>query len=223
MAENLRFQHRLEMKLQPKLIMTPQLQQAIHLLQISRLELSQTIAQQLEENPLLQDLTLDPPDEENSPSQDAERNSDPPEQTQVHDEALNDLGFKWENYLNDDYEGPKEANYSSASDELPSYDQTLARNVSLCDRLLWQLSLSSVTELEKRIGEIIIGNIDDDGYLRASLEEVGAIAGCGSDEVEGILNLIQTFDPPGIGARDLKECLLIQTRLLDLLDRKSVV
>jgi RNA polymerase sigma-54 factor len=216
MAEDARFMKaRLDLRLHQKLIMTPQLQQAIKLLQLSRLEINQMITQELLENPLLEDVAVETSDEEVPLT--AERDTEIAEGEEVGEfkestQELGDLGFKWDEYLDEDsLDGSKEQSYShSSSDELPSYEQTLTKSASLVDHLLWQLSLSSVTVEEKRIATTIIGNIDDDGYLRSSMEELGVIVGCGADEVEKILKHIQTFDPPGVGARDLKECLLIQ-------------
>lgn len=217
---------RLDLRLHQKLIMTPQLQQAIKLLQLSRLEINQMISQEILENPLLEDVALETSDEETSQSTENETpvsEEESPVKEREETEEIGDLSFKWDNYLDEDnFDGARDLNYyRSSSDELPSYEQTLTRAISLVDHLLWQLSLTSISDSEKRIGTIVIGNIDDDGYLRTPLEEIGVIAGCGSDEVENIVRLIQTFDPPGSGARDLKECLLIQ--LLQLGLRETLV
>jgi RNA polymerase sigma-54 factor len=169
----------------------------------------------------LEDVALETADEEVSLS--AERETEEAEDAgefkeTAQDKELGDLSFRWDEYLDEDsLDGSKEYSYThTPSEELPSYEQTLTKAASLEEHLLWQLSLSSVTEEEKRIATTIIGNIDDDGYLRASMEELGVIVGCGADEVERVLKLIQTFDPPGVGARDLKECLLIQIDQLGL-------
>jgi len=222
MAEDTRFMKaRLDLRLHQKLIMTPQLQQAIKLLQLSRLEINQMLTQELLENPLLEDVALETSEEEASLSTERdteEREEEAEFKETVQNEELGDIGFRWDEYLDEDsLDGSKEYTYSrSPSEELPSYEQTLTKATSLVDHLLWQLSLSTVTEEEKRIATTIIGNIDDDGYLRSSMEELGVIVGCGADEVDRVLKLIQTFDPPGVGARDLKECLLIQIDLLGL-------
>jgi RNA polymerase sigma-54 factor len=102
--------------------------------------------------------------------------------------------------------------------ELPSYDQTLSRLPSLSDHLVWQLHLSTSDPEMVRGGEWIIGNIDDDGYLRATFDELAQQSGLPVGELERSLRLIQSFDPLGIGARDLRECLLIQIKQLDLQD-----
>jgi RNA polymerase sigma-54 factor len=222
MADDIRsMRPRLDLRLQQKLIMTPQLQQAIRLLQLSRLEMNQMITQEIMENPLLEDIALETSEEETSlpPESDTERREEDSQFKEVEQvEEFGGLSFKWDEYLDEDSaEGSKEPSYyRSSSEDLPSYEQTLTKPTSLVDHLLWQLSLYSVTEAEKRIGTIIVGNLDDDGYLRTPMEEIGVIAGCGADEVEKVLELIQTFDPQGVGARDLKECLLIQIEQLGL-------
>ncbi len=222
MAEDARFMKaRLDLRLHQKLIMTPQLQQAIKLLQLSRLEINQMITQELLENPMLED-SLETAEEETTTSSTEHETEQSEEEDTFKEtkqgEELGDLGFKWDEYLDEDaIDGSKEYSYSqSSSEELPSYEQTLTRATSLVDHLLWQLSLSPVSEEEKRIATAVIGNMDDDGYLRTPMEELGVLVGCGADEVEKVLKLIQTFDPPGVGARDLKECLLIQIEQLGL-------
>jgi RNA polymerase sigma-54 factor len=222
MADDIRsMKARLDLRLQQKLIMTPQLQQAIKLLQLSRLEMNQIISQEMLENPMLEDVAVETSEEEaplstESDTERREEETEPKENEKA--EEFGDLSFKWDEYFDEDsMDGAKEPGYyRSSSEELPSYEQTLTKATSLVDHLLWQLSLSSTSEEEKRIGTIIIGNIDDDGYLRTPLEEIGVITGCGADEVEKVLGMIQSFDPQGVGARDLKECLQIQIGQLGL-------
>jgi len=216
---------RLELKLHQKLIMTPQLQQAIKLLQLSRLELVQSVSQELTENPVIEEVTsesaeetsheedLSAPDSE-IPTLTAENN----QQTQENEELKSDidLGPQWDEYLNElgdgrDY-GPLEAD----DKELPSYDQTLTRLPSLSDHLLWQLHLTTSHPGLVKGGEWIIGNLDDDGYLRATLAELAQQSALPMQDMERALLLIQSFDPMGVGARDLRECLLIQVRQLCL-------
>lgn len=205
---------RLDLKMTQKLIMTPQLQQAIKLLQLSRLELTQTINQEMLENPLLEDTAADSPEEETaSATLDGETEKREEESSEKSDE----LDLKWEDYYTDDDRGDEGGSYSAASsEERPSYEQTLTKAASLVDHLLWQLGLSSVTEKEKEIGTVLVGNIDDNGYLGASLEEIAQTVSSPVESVERVLKVIQGFDPTGVGARDLKECLLIQTAQLGL-------
>jgi len=203
---------RLDLRLTQKLIMTPQLQQAIKLLQLSRLELTQIVSQELLENPLLDELTDLEETVEEKKSEEDERT----EETAT-DAAETELSSQWEEYIGDIQRENKETEYpSAAGDEPPSYEQTLTRPPSLSEHLLWQLRLSVATPRAVEIGKSIIGNIDEDGYLRISVEELATLTEAKKDEVERALTLVQSFDPLGVGARDLRECLLIQLEQLGL-------
>ncbi|MBI3610657.1 MAG: RNA polymerase factor sigma-54 [Nitrospirae bacterium] len=203
---------RLDLRLTQKLIMTPQLQQAIKLLQLSRLELSQMITQELLENPLLEETA-----EMTTEVEEILEDKKAADEEEATDPGAIELSSQWEEYIGDVQRENKEVGYASAVDEeTPSYEQTLTRPPSLQEHLLWQLRLSVATPREIEIGKIIIGNIDDDGYLRISADELAATAGTDVGEVEGAVKLIQSFDPMGVGARDLRECLLIQLEQLGL-------
>ncbi|MEW6324059.1 MAG: RNA polymerase factor sigma-54, partial [Nitrospirota bacterium] len=106
----------------------------------------------------------------------------------------------------------------AAGDERPSYEQTITRSATLHDHLQWQLSVSGMDEDAKTIGAQIIGNVDDDGYLRATIEEIAAECGATPEWVERVLGHIQAFDPTGVAARTLQECLLLQLDALGLRD-----
>lgn len=211
---------RLELKLTQKLVMTPQLQQAIKLLQLSRLELQQTLSQHLMENPLLEEGESEVEEEEgtDSPAEGKEtvsadgESSGEVEQTEFSESLSSE---EWDNYYESDWRAGGASTSSPTVDEdFPSYEQTLTKPTSLEDHLLWQLRLSSVNETEQAIGTILIGNIDEDGYIRTSLEEIAVGTQVSLHQVENALDLIHTFDPPGVGARDLQECLNIQLRHL---------
>ena len=222
---------RLDLRLSQKLIMTPQLQQAIKLLQLSRLELQQTLNQQLMENPLLEETQAEAEAEAEAEADESagtaaeewEQSRKGAEETEGSGTASGESpespdeqsASGWEDYFESDRRvGDKE--YPSASqDEFPSYDQTIVKPTSLEDHLLWQLGLSALPDEKKAIGRIIIGNLDDDGYLRMSIEEIAADAVVSAEQVESVLSVIQTFDPAGVAARDLCECLLIQLKHLD--------
>lgn len=210
---------RLVPQLTQKLIMTPQLQQAIKLLQLSRLELQQSLTQHLLENPLLDEMQTDVEEGESvvneekvetSPAVEGQDQSDAPIETREEQGSPEEFSASgWEEYFGRDRRSG-ESEYSSAQDEFPSYEQTVAKATSLEEHLLWQLSLSGLGNREKELGRLIIGNLDDDGYLRISLAEVVAGTGFTESEVESVLKDIQTFDPTGVGARNLSECLLLQ-------------
>jgi RNA polymerase sigma-54 factor len=216
---------RLELKLSQKLIMTPQLQQAIKLLQLSRLELVQSIAQELIENPVLEEVSTENADEDvaegasaselPAPQEQAAESAAEPEQAQELKSDL-EVGPQWDEYLNELGDGRDYGNFETDDKELPSYDQTLTRLPTLNDHLIWQLHLSTSDPAQAKGGEWIIGNLDEDGYLRATLDEVAQQSGISLPDLERALVLIQSFDPMGVGARDLRECLLIQVKQLDL-------
>jgi RNA polymerase sigma-54 factor len=213
------FELRQNLKLTQQLIMTPQLQQAIKLLQMSRLELVDMVNQEIEENPLLEEVSSDEEPE-------AEKKIEP-EQTEEGDreeiktvertEELTGDGdgreeFDWDSYM-EDY-GPMGVTYNRQEGTAPSWENLLVGKSSLTDHLMWQLLLSPLTEEERRIGEQIIGNLDQNGYLVATLEEIAIQEKVEPAFVEEALKLIQGFDPIGIAARDLRECLLLQARIL---------
>ncbi|MBI3604785.1 MAG: RNA polymerase factor sigma-54 [Nitrospirae bacterium] len=213
---------RLELKLSQKLIMTPQLQQAIKLLQLSRLELSQTLSQEILENPLLEDAIEEEPlqQEENVKEDTVREERAKTEEDARQSDEPSDFDLKWEDYF-DEYDDSREMYGSLSTEENASFEQVLGRSTTLVDHLMWQLGLTSLPAEEKKTGETIIGNIDENGYLCATLEEIAAGAKAPAVRVEKILKVIQGFDPPGVGARDLKECLLIQIAQLEL--KNSVV
>lgn len=210
---------RLDLRLSQKLIMTPQLQQAIKLLQLSRLELQQSLTQHLLENPLLDEVQTDVEEAEAAAAEGKTEESSTPTAQETGEEAgtPEERGSPeefsasgWEEYFGSDRRVGDSEYPSSSQDEFPSYEQTVAKATSLEEHLLWQLSLSGLSEREKAIGRLLIGNLDDDGYLRISLAEVVNGTEFSEAEAESVLKDIQTFDPTGVGARDLPECLLLQ-------------
>jgi RNA polymerase sigma-54 factor len=212
----------LELKLAPKLVqqlvITPQLQQAIRLLQLTRLELVDMISQEMKENPLLEELeegkeSFD--EEEQPPAEKAEAPVPIVEHTaEVKGEGEGTDEFDWENYLENYNVASFSKQREQDGEERPSFENFMAKATTLFDHLYWQLHLSDLNEEEQRAGTWIIGNLDEDGYLKISLEEFSAEAGLSLERAEGVLRKIQEFDPIGVAARDLKECLLIQLNQL---------
>ena len=211
---------RLTLRLSQKLVMTPQLQQAIKLLQLSRLELQQSLTQHLMENPLMEETPAEAEDSESgsleekaeeeaaSASNDSEEaGTTTLEERDTPDEAS---AAGWEEYFGSDRRMGGSESSSSSQDDFPSYEKTMAKAVSLEDHLLWQLSFSGLSERGKAIGRSIIGNLDDDGYLRMSLAEMVSGTDFTEVEAESVLNDVQRLDPAGVAARDLAECLLLQ-------------
>ncbi|MGB0910454.1 MAG: RNA polymerase factor sigma-54 [Nitrospirales bacterium] len=212
---------RLDLRLSQKLVMTPQLQQAIKLLQLSRLELQQTLSQHLVENPLLEDLTNEVQDEEiqqgeegnlevkESATQELEGTEEGtvPEREKDVEPLTSE---EWDSVLDGDWRaGPMEQTAAS-DDDFPSYEQTLTKAPSLEEHLEWQLRLSSLEGNDRVIGRTIVGNLDENGYLRIPIQEIAEDSHASVDEVEAVLRQVQAFDPSGVAARDLRECLLIQ-------------
>ncbi len=180
-----------ELKLTQKLVLTPQLQQAIKLLQLTRLELVEHINQELVENPVLEEV-----------GEDAD--------TESADSALDQL------IMDDAYSGYDGADSSTGftdSDEKQHFIENVClEKTSLMDHLIWQLKMSSLCNGDAEIGAIIAGNLNDDGYLTSTVEEIADKMKCDLASVEKVLSRIQLFDPVGVASRNLSECLLIQAR-----------
>ena len=206
---------RQSVSLAQQLIMTPQLQQAIKLLQLSRLELVETIAQEMEENPVLEEQMHDD-GEESSPSEDGkgETETEPPDLPEVTVEEHAREDVDWENYLSEYNTGWAESAYEER--DLPSFENITSTKTNLCSHLTWQLNMSDLDEHQRDIGVYIIGNLNEDGYLEADLDDICQKTGAPPDKVEEILAIIQNFDPVGVAARDTQESLLIQARFQNL-------
>jgi RNA polymerase sigma-54 factor len=202
------FETSLRMLQTQRMIMTPMLQQAISLLQLSRLELVQELRQQMEQNPVLEEALEDVAEPELSQEQDgqeAERAEAEPAEKEREDRIEE---FDWEAYLQDasDYRPqiPRE--------EIERLDAEvhLTKPRSLMDHLLFQLHLSTSDPELLRLSTLLIGNLDESGYLKEPQENLAATAGAELPQLEAALRLVQSFEPTGVGARDLRECLLLQ-------------
>jgi RNA polymerase sigma-54 factor len=201
---------KLHTKLVQKLILTPSLQQAIKLLPMSTLELSELLNQEMVENPMLEEV----PTEELQPVEAAQEKQAEEKKPDQKTDAWDDQDYEYffGDYLDDGYRPrtPTEVK------ELPPIENTLSTSASLSDHLLWQLSMQTDEPVVREIGEAIIGNLDDDGYLVATVDEIASMGPWQPEQVERALKLCQTFDPVGVCARDLQECLTIQIRHLGL-------
>ncbi len=278
---------KLQMRLSQQLIMTPQLQQAIKLLQLSRTELEELIEQSLIENPVLEegiDMDTNPSPEDETYSADAPELSEEPEPFESAKEIQKEQPSEdvdWQQFV--EFGGSQSDRRGSGSEEYPSLEATLAQSQSLSDHLLWQLDMFDLDDLEHEVGVNLVGNIGDDGYLTVSIREVlesnlelhreieawtqaHSIDTSDFDSsdidskyqttkvtieastkaadppvfreeendsndsvdepveisieevcfVNNVLKRIQQFDPPGVGARSLRECLLVQLELLEM-------
>jgi RNA polymerase sigma-54 factor len=201
-------QQKLHARLVQKLILTPSLQQAIKLLPMSTLELAELLNQEMVENPMLEEMPTEETPAQETQQAEAEKPKDKEKET--WDDA--DYEYFFGEYLDEGYRPrqPQEVK------ELPPIENTLSSKSSLSDHLMWQLNLQTADETLKEVGAAIIGNIDEDGYLVASVNEIAALGNWDPTLVEKALEHVQTFDPVGVGARDLQECLLLQIRHLGL-------
>lgn len=211
---------RQQVKMSQTLRMTPQLQQAIRLLQLSRMELIDEIRSEMTENPLLEEgpesyekpIPVEPKKLERDHADQGEFEASPLEEFKVETPDLEKID--WEKFM-ENYTSPIPGNsfQNLNEDELPGLEQTLSTRESLSQHLMEQVRFSGMNDEEQNIAELIIGNLDDTGYLRnASAEELAFDAEVSVEDVEFVLEIVQEFDPLGVGARNLKECLLIQAR-----------
>ena len=213
-------------KLTQTLVMTPQLQQAIKLLQLSRVELEEMVLKELLENPVLEEGASDEPEAAEQPR--AETKSEPTEEfvelvAPREPNTVDKIGtLDWQEYLDSHSNGVHSSLTAEAmsddGDSPPSWENSLTKKTSLEDHLIWQLRLSKISERESNIGFYIIQNINENGYLALSLEEICNAVECTPEEAETVLKRIQFFDPVGVAARDLRECLLVQLENLKLTD-----
>ena len=220
-------------KLSQQLVMTPQLQQAIKLLQLSRMELVDLVRDEMMENPVLED-DIDTQSEMSRDDAIAKEESQLQGETELGTQSVEardqvaevtgDAGgesqaaneIDWDNYLQDySQNGPTAPSYKASNDELPTLESTLTKRTSLDEHLVWQLKMNKMPPLEENIGMLIIGNLDQDGFLKEPpLEHIAEEAQVPLALAEQVLQRIQTFDPIGICARSLSESLLIQARHL---------
>ncbi len=203
---------RQQLKLTQQLIMTPQLQMAIKLLQLSRLELLDTIRQELEENPALEETPDVAGEDQLGEREDTAKTESSDAQEVTIEEKIKD-DIDWSNYL-DEYNTPGRIHFESEDRDTPRFEAFIARKESLKDHLLWQFLMTKPTKKEEEIASLIVGNLNKDGYLDVPVEEIARMSLTDAERVEKLLLRMQSFDPIGVCARDLSECLLIQARHL---------
>lgn len=208
---------RQQLKLSQQLVMTPQLQQAIKLLQLSRVELEEVVEQELEENPVLekgdtaevesetQVLANEEAAEEAAKAEDTAEVGEPDDLGSIED---------WQTYLQGYSQGGSIT--EGGDDDLPAYDNTLRTTETLHSHLLWQLQLGRYPADVVQAGGVILGNLDEAGYLRFGLDELRHQFNVSEDLLTRALEVVQQLDPPGVGARNLSECLHLQLKALGL-------
>lgn len=205
------------LKLSQQLLMTPQLQQAIKLLQLSRVELVDFVTEQLAENPILEEGVVESTEERIQLEKNAERT-----EKEVVSDSMQDAGNivdkvadqddSWESFSRHLESQSTVSRKTRSDDEAPNYENMVSKTGTLSDYLMTQIGELDLSPQENAIAETIIGNIDDKGYLRSTIQEVADETGATTDEVEDILDVVQRLDPSGVGALDLQNCLLIQLR-----------
>ena len=204
---------KLQLKLSQKLILTPALQLAIKLLPMATLELVDVLNQEVVENPLLEDVSAEELQQTDETAQVDRPDPDPQPTTDTQDTWDDaDFAYFFGEYLDNSYRPQVPRDYK----ELPPIENTLAAGSSLTNHLTWQLSAQTGDEVVQTIGTAIVGNLDEDGYLAASIQEIAAMGHWPEADVDRVLSLVHTFDPMGVAARDLQECLLLQLRHLGL-------
>jgi len=217
---------RLSLRQSQRVVMTPLLQQAIQLLQLSTLELQDVVQKELLENPLLEEVTPDTPEPtdapvtpDSPPAPTVEQVTEAPPTTE---RQTDDLPFDFNAVMSADDDHEERSLVSQEDREDLPFENIVRTHLSLADHLEEQLRYASEDAAVRRIGAQIIGNLDEDGYLRAELEEIAQRCGATAEEVARVLELVQGFDPPGVAARSIQECLLLQLKRDPLPDPVSV-
>ncbi|HWZ98503.1 MAG TPA: RNA polymerase factor sigma-54 [Candidatus Dormibacteraeota bacterium] len=206
---------KLNLKVAQKQILTPGLVQMVSVLALNRLELREMINQEMIENPVLEEQSEEPTatdnySDENFIRNETEKVPDKPE-SNPFDEF--DVGTFFNQYLDTGGDGGQSQEREVT--ERPSFEKFLSSPAGLTEHLNWQLSVTICSESVRELVESIIGNLDENGYLTASIEELGQSGKYTQDDLDDAIAVVQDFDPIGVGARDLRECLLLQLKAFD--------
>ncbi|HRG98438.1 MAG TPA: RNA polymerase factor sigma-54 [Polyangiaceae bacterium] len=228
-----------QLRLSQQLVMTPQLQQAIRLLQLSRLELIDEIRKELDGNPVLADDDIDPRARSREAQQDSgtgnadgerlvdrmeERVRAASSENKAEEKRVQDID--WEQFLENRNLQQALPSNRGAFDELPPIEQNLTKQTSLVDHLRWQLQVSDFTEAERRFAELVLGNLDENGFLDLkgidrpqgrtpdlTIEELADEVGLDPEDAPEVLRMMQEWDPVGVCSRNLQECLRVQAEM----------
>lgn len=207
------------MNLSQNLVITPQLQQAIKLLQMSRMELENAVHAELTENPILEEAETLKEEDVKRTKEAAEAVAEGAPEQGTQDPQKQDE-FEWESYFESNMKPPREG--MPGSEEIMNYENAISTSETLHDHLSWQVKMNSFSEHEENVADILISYIDEDGYIKTPLDQIAQEENIPLEDLEDTLSLIHEFDPAGVGARDLKECLLIQAKHLEE-DTKDLV
>jgi RNA polymerase sigma-54 factor len=232
-----------QLKLSQSLVMTPQLQQAIRLLQLSRMELIDEIRKELDGNPVLADDDIDPRTRSSKDSVNMADSSMGTERGEAQIDRMEERmraqdssltkesksvqDIDWEQFLENRNQQQALPTTRSGFEDLPPIDQNLTKIQSLQDHLRWQLQMSDFSETEKHFAELVLGNLDDNGFLDLlgierddgtrtpdlTVEELAEGAGLEFEDAVEVLRMMQEWDPVGVCSRDLRECLLVQAEV----------
>jgi RNA polymerase sigma-54 factor len=225
----------LHLRQRQQLVMTPKLQQALKLLQMPSIELQQMLKQEIMENPLLEEIEdFEETAEENEEGEaSADGDGTAPEATLEAPEAPAEIREEeaetkpdggeagaetvdWDEYFNEGFELGQASAEEERQEEF--FEKVPVAKRSFTDQLMGQLRIATDDQRMRTIGDYIIGSLDESGYLTCDLEEIANTFGVAVEEIDRVLELIQSFDPPGVGARNLQECLLLQLRARGLAD-----
>ncbi|MDE3108352.1 MAG: RNA polymerase factor sigma-54 [Acidobacteriota bacterium] len=206
---------KLHLRVAQKQILTPGLVQMDSVLALNRLELREMINQEIMANPVLEELSEEATTAENYTDEAflKKETENVPEEPAANPFDEFDFGSFFTQYL--DTGAERVASSEREEIEKPSFEKFLSSVSSLSDHLEWQLSVSICSETVREIADEIVGNLDENGYLMATLDEIAQGGSYSMEDVEEALAMVQEFDPPGVAARDLQECLLLQIKLLD--------
>ncbi|MCC6794527.1 MAG: RNA polymerase factor sigma-54 [Candidatus Hydrogenedentes bacterium] len=200
-------EHRLSQNLSQRLMLTQKMQQAIQILQLSGIELEQYLQKELEQNPVLEQLVKEPKPETVQPAAPATADGAPIEDTAFN---LDDYATQWTDFRR---EGTDFSRNPDLAERRDYYQNSITKEESFSAKLLTQLRLAAQDAKTLEIGELIIGEIDNRGYFTGSLDDLAKEAGTTVEDAERVLHMVQRFEPTGVGARDVIECLLLQIDL----------
>jgi RNA polymerase sigma-54 factor len=206
---------KLNLKVAQKQILTPGLVQMVSVLALNRLELREMINQEMIENPVLEEQSEEPTATDNYSDENFIRNETEkvPEKPESNPFDEFDVGTFFNQYLDTGGDGGQSAEREVT--ERPSFEKFLSSPAGLTEHLNWQLSVTICSDTVRELVENIIGNLDENGYLTASVEELSQGGKYSQDDLDDALAVVQDFDPIGVGARDLRECLLVQLKAFD--------
>ncbi len=199
-------------------ILAPQLQQSLHLLQVPTLELRSLVQEELQQNPLLEEIPKDEPqvdiespEGETVREADADKTAVTAEERQEFKEefeVLAKLDDEWREYFSQT--NTVRSRSPEQEEQRQHFFDSIVQQESLQQHLLQQLNFAALSEERRKVAELVVGSVNDDGYLLTPIEELAVSSGIPLEHLQEALELVQTFHPVGVGARNLKECLLIQ-------------